>query len=455
MNNKLIREVKGNELLIDALAQAIMSGRPFQQTKDSPYAFILADGVECLGLHVLQYVLEQKPFDLQKCTAFCDLFRKHTHESLYTLSSAFSKWTNQHVVQPYFDCQSNGWRKTYTLKPETKTSVDPNVLHFLCYMAIHYLKYGASFESITAECYFDYVCQLGGTALVEQLKQNGSGTLPQKLTRYHDDDIDCSANDVTACISIQLHHDTQQAYRKALQFIITLFKETDFPHSYYIQFNSPNISYLPIEDLPQTGAHALFAGAVQYPDLHPLIAEYANTVMRIWHWYTDLEEQAASAMPSTFAVFALGLAGRQYFPLVSRYMQTCDEEHQTVQPPFTTAFIGQYGIDTQSLAVFVDCILSMEEHPPVEGVAQLMANTTCLQDLLKIKNDFSDRLRYKDLDERTRHDADELNSLQNILWEQICYAIWGFPKTWPDIIEQAPPQLQPLYQQILTTADDE
>jgi len=219
---------------------------------------------------------------------------------------------------------------------------------------------------------------------------------------------------------------TQQAYRKALQFIITLFKEADFTHSYYIQFNSPNIFYLPIENLPQTGANALFAGAVQYPDLHPLIAEYANTVMRIWHWYTDLKDQDSSAMPSTFAVFALGLAD------------------------------SQYGIDAQSLAVFVDCILlSMEEHPPVEGVAQLVANTTCLQGLLKIKNDFPDHLRYKDLDESTRHDADELNSLQNILWEQTCYAIWGLPRTWPDIVEQAPPQLRPLYQQILTTANDE
>ena len=60
------------------------------------------------------------------------------------------------------------------------------------------------------------------------------------------------------------------------------------------------------------------------------MARYARLAMREFEWYQNLADEAC-AMPGTFAVFALGLEGEPWAPLVTEYLDLCDDEHSSLQ----------------------------------------------------------------------------------------------------------------------------
>ena len=71
--------------------------------------------------------------------------------------------------------------------------------------------------------------------------------------------------------------------------------------------------------------------------------------MREYEWYQNLADEAC-AMPGSFAVFALGLEGEQWAPLVAEYLDLCDDEHSSLQEKFLHALIRKMCIRDSSIA---------------------------------------------------------------------------------------------------------
>ena len=62
-----------------------------------------------------------------------------------------------------------------------------------------------------------------------------------------------------------------------------------------------------------------------------------------FEWYLNLDGEY-SAMPGSFAVFALGLYGEKYHKLACDYLSLCDGEHQSIQGEFVLAYIRKIWI---------------------------------------------------------------------------------------------------------------
>ena len=206
-----------------------------------------------------------------------------------------------------------------TVWPELRLEdVDENLLRFTCYVAVCYTVYGASYNTITTEHYLDLVSQLRPD-MVKQLKTNGSGKLPKDIQRRKTEHFTASANDAFATIRITARDSTEECYAEILDYLCAVLEQEEFPRSYSVEFRGKEKIYLPIPGLPKKGINQLFACAVQHPDLHPAIERYARLAMREFEWYQNLADEAC-AMPGSFAVFALGLEGEQWAPLVAEYL---------------------------------------------------------------------------------------------------------------------------------------
>ena len=143
-----------------------------------------------------------------------------------------------------------------------------------------------------------------------------------------------------------------------------------------------------IPGLPKKGVNQFFACAVQYPKLHADIERYARLAMREYEWYNNLSDESC-AMPGTFAVFALGLEGEQWAPLVTEYLDLCDDEHSSLQDKFLHAFIRKFGFQPWTLGVLVRGALSMQWMKPAKEFRSLIANAESLDALLAVKRRFS------------------------------------------------------------------
>ena len=106
--------------------------------------------------------------------------------------------------------------------------------------------------------------------------------------------------------------------------------------------------------------------------------------MREYEWYQNLADEAC-AMPGSFAVFALGLEGEQWAPLVAEYLDLCDDEHSSLQEKFIHTFFKKYGFTAQSLPVLVHGVQSMQNLKPTKEFRTLIANKESLDALLEIK----------------------------------------------------------------------
>lgn len=441
MNRDYLVAIEGNEELLDRFIDAIWSDT-VKESEEYPHPLALPTGEIFLVDSIIKYFLNKKPFLAENAIQFCDKIRKISPEGFQEYS--LEKWVEENVQQPFFGKRPIRSGADYQLRPGADLlDVNPEHLSFVCYVAICLMKYGASFEIVTVNKYFLMVKSLGSNE-VEELKKYGSKKLAEHLTNYKDENISCVANDVFATIKIKVNNECEAAYQAIFQFINALLK-VDFPKSYTIEFSAKTKNVLPVKGLIKTGVHHLFANGVQYPNLHPLIEAYALLAMKKWEWYHNLQDENC-AMPSTFAVFALGLENEKYFDLVKKYMQEVDEGHQSIQEKFTPAFVEKFGVSKASLPVFISCILSKQEHKPFKLFAEAFHSVQNLQLLLDCKRNFTDFISKSSKEDWSEEDASEMPAY---LWTYVIYSIWGPDSKYPALIKKSPPEMKALYTELL------
>ena len=116
---------------------------------------------------------------------------------------------------------------------------------------------------------------------------------------------------------------------------------------------------------------------------------YAEVAMKEFQWYNDVEEGEKSCMPGSYAVFGLGLIGEEYFPLVSKYFEILDDEHQMVHKYFISALIDRYGVNEKSLPIICQGITSAQFDMVFKNLAKELENPEKKQ----LFNQFSQRKR--------------------------------------------------------------
>ncbi len=391
-----------------------------------------------------RYLNRQKAdhFPLEEAIRFCDNMRRLI--SWNSMGYSVEKWLEREVRRRYFDeKQAVGFLSCFpecTLKSDLRPEeIYEPLLRFACYAAACYTVYGASCESVTTEHFLDLIARLR-PQLVRDLKKQGTGRLPETVRRRKTEHITASANDAFAVIRITAKSASEASCREALEYLCETLGQAGFPHSYSVEFRCPEKIYLDIPGLPKKGVNQLFACAVRYPALHPLMERYARLAMREFEWYANLQG-AQSAMPGSFAVFALAMAGREYRQLACDYLALCDDEHSCLQEKFIHAFIKKFGFTEETLPVFVSGVQSMQELQPAKCFAALADNGTALSALVDVK---------EHLDGYCLKGQEKSPRAKEILWNSVLWAVWGKAalKGGAGIIRKAPENLRGWYQQI-------
>ena len=303
------------------------------------------------------------------------------------------------------------------------------------------LLYGvwSQLRYLTTEHILGLVSQLRPD-MVKQLKTAGSGKLPKDIQRRKTEHFTASANDAFATIRITARDSTEECYAEILDYLCAVLEQEEFPRSYSVEFRGKEKLYLPIPGLPKKGVNQLFACAVQHPNLHPAMERYARLAMREFEWYQNLADEAC-AMPGTFAVFALGLEGEPWAPLVTEYLDLCDDEHSSLQGKFLHALIRKFGFQPWTLGVLVRGALSMQWLEPAREFRSLIANGESLDALLAVKRRFSAYLLPEE---------NEDPKFRAIAWQSLLWAIWGQASEngGSKVIKTAPKELRERYQEI-------
>lgn len=432
--NYLVK-IEGNEALLEKFIEAINSNKIKIDT-EYPEPYVLESGEKFLLSTIIEYFFQTRPFSKEPYIAFFEKIRKISGYNSYDYDLDEE---TEILVSKKFERVKKNKHKIFipttlqNVPPEKLTDDENELLSFLCYLAVCHIKYGPSYAKVTANRYFDIVTQLGSNE-VEQLKKNGTGKLPKSLTEYKDSDITGKANDVFATINIKLANDTEESYKKALTFINNLL-QTDFPKSYEIAFSSKTKELLPIKGLPKCGQNYLFAGAVKYPNLHESILEYIGLAMHKYEWYNNLEAEEC-AMPSTFAVFALGLQSEKYFDTLIKYFETVDEEDQSIQKKFTPVFLEKFGINGKTIKVYIKCIMSMQEHPHSKAFIPYFTNENSLKLLLESKENFA-AYYFTEEDLKGYSDSgDNIQEMADYCWKNVMYTTFGLEKDYNKIAKQ-------------------
>ncbi|MGA3674408.1 DUF6138 family protein [Lysinibacillus agricola] len=259
-------------------------------------------------------------------------------------TSAFDKWAIDFLLQHF--TRSSNYGMNWTLK-EVHPSVDTIEMEFFLYTT---LQIGNS-DPYIPQKYMELAIQLGSKEAAEYLK-NGSGKFART---YRGELIEGRNNDITQTIEIRILSEEELAYKEALDYIINLLKQK-FPKSYQLKLESSQKNFLPLKELARSELHQFFANALSYPALFPKLAEYADTAMEEYAWYEDVEPSEESVMPGTYAVMGLGLYSEDYFPLVCRYMELVDTEHQLAQDGYAEAFIEVHGVKKELMPVIVSIL---------------------------------------------------------------------------------------------------
>ena len=383
-----------------------------------------------------------KEFSCENAVSLCDAMRRLA--GWQEIRYALEKYIEKQVQERYFlvgECE-DGFTvfPPCTVRPELQTEdVDEGLLRFACYVAVCHTVYGQSFESLTTEHILGLVSQLCPD-MVKELKTAGSGKLPPNIQKRKTKHLTASANDAFATIRITAKDSTEECYDEALDYLCAVLEQEEFPRSYSVEFRGKEKLYLPIPGLPKKGVNQLFACAVQHPNLHPAIERYARLAMREYEWYQNLADEAC-AMPGSFAVFALGLEGEQWAPLVAEYLDLCDDEHSSLQAKFLHALIRKFGFQPWTLGVLVRGTLSMQWLEPAKEFSRLIANAESLDALLAVKHRFSAYL----LSEENKDPK-----FRAIAWQSLLRAIWGTSSEngGSKVIKSAPKELKEKYQQV-------
>ena len=383
-----------------------------------------------------------KEFSCENAVSLCDAMRRLA--GWQEIRYALEKYIEKQVQERYFLVgeREDGFTvfPPCTVRPELQTEdVDEGLLRFACYVAVCHTVYGQSFESLPPEHILGLVSQLRPD-MVKELKTAGSGKLPPNIQKRKTKHLTASANDAFATIRITAKDSTEECYDEALDYLCAVLEQEEFPRSYSVEFRGKEKLYLPIPGLPKKGVNQLFACAVQHPNLHPAIERYARLAMREYEWYQNLADEAC-AMPGSFAVFALGLEGEQWAPLVAEYLDLCDDEHSSLQAKFLHALIRKFGFQPWTLGVLVRGTLSMQWLEPAKEFSRLIANAESLDALLAVKHRFSAYL----LSEENKDPK-----FRAIAWQSLLRAIWGTSSEngGSKVIKSAPKELKEKYQQV-------
>ncbi|MCM3340680.1 DUF6138 family protein [Paenibacillus sp. MER TA 81-3] len=262
---------------------------------------------------------------------------------------AFKSWAEDHFLPQHFN-QTDDYSDKWVLKEEAShPSEDAEEMEFFLYASV---QIGFN-EPDTRLKYLELAVQLGSKRAADYLKI-GSGKF---ASTYQGERVEARNNDVTQTIDIRILSEEEAAYGEALDYIIDLLRK-GFPKGYTLKLKSSQKHVLPYKKLAKSKLHRFFANALSYPALFTKVAEYADTAMEEFAWYSDVEPSEKSAMPGTYAVLGLGLYSEDYFSLVCRYMGMVDTEHQMVQDGYPQAFIEAHGVKAEHMQVIVSMLLA-------------------------------------------------------------------------------------------------
>ncbi len=258
--------------------------------------------------------------DAEKAIAFSENLRRQSRWG--EIDHHLLDMLQRELQEKYFIVTGNEddhfWDREYSLKPGIRAGQVPEpLLRFACYVAVSYKVYGMDFQYLDANYLFGLVEKVRPD-MVKKLKEHGTGRLPLNLQKRKTEHFTASANDAFAVIRITARNSTEECCHEVLNYLCELLEQEDFPRSYAVEFKGPEKRYLPITGLPKKGVNQLFACAVQYPGLHPLMERYARLAMRQYEQYTNLSDEQC-ALPGSFAVFALGMLGQEWQQLVWDY----------------------------------------------------------------------------------------------------------------------------------------
>ena len=303
-------------------------------------------------------------------------WKKTMEEYRFGLHYHTNEWKETVFMPLYYNVKGEDWSKEYTLKKDLEVkNIDQAKLNLFIQQALWRIKYKEYSWDVRFACEdLERAAKELGSEKAAMYLKKGTGNLPENIIHYKDNDIECDANDVLATINVKIKQESAAAYDKALDFIIALLK-TDFPRSYQIKFSSKAPKqFLDIKGIAKSPTHRFFAQALQYEELHSKIAAYAEAAMREFEWYNDVEEGEKSCMPGSYAVFGLGLISEEYFPLVSKYFELLDDEHQMVHKYFISALIDRYGVNEKSLPLICQGITSAQFDMVFKNLAKEMEN---------------------------------------------------------------------------------
>ena len=429
----------------DLCIQDVLNGTARENHSAYPTVVRNHNGTPFLPDQLLERYLTSLPlkgFPNEDAVFLCDAMRRLVgwQEICYELE----KYIEKQVQERYFLVgeREDGFTvfPPCTVLPELRPEdVDEGLLHFACYVAVCYTVYGQSFEALKTEHILGLVSQIRPD-IVKDLKTNGSGKLPSNIQKRKTKHLTASANDAFATIRITAKDSTEECYDEALDYLCAVLSQEEFPRSYSVEFRGKEKIYLPIPGLPKKGVNQLFACAVQYPSLHPAMERYARLAMREFEWYQNLADEAC-AMPGTFAVFALGLEGERWAPLVTEYLDLCDDEHSSLQGKFLHALIRKFGFQPWTLGILVRGAVSMQWLEPAKEFRSLIANAESLDALLAVKRRFSAYLLPEE---------NEDPKFRAIAWQSLLWAIWGKDSEngGSKAIKTAPKELKEKYQQV-------
>ena len=429
----------------DQCIQDVLDGTAKENHSGYPVVVRNQNGTPFLPSQLLERYLSKLPlkgFPYADAVAFCDALRRLA--GWKEIDHTLGQYIEHQVQERYFEVgEKEDYFSAYppcTVWPELRPEdVDDGLLRFACYVAVCYTVYGASYDSLTTEHILGLVSQLRPD-MVKQLKTGGSGKLPKDIQRRKTEHFTASANDAFATIRITARDSTEECYGEILDYLCAVLEQEEFPNSYSVEFRGKEKLYLPIPGLPKKGVNQLFACAVQHPNLHPAMERYVHLAMREDEWYQNLADEAC-AMPGSFAVFALGLEGEQWAPLVAEYLDLCDNEHSSLQEKFLHAFIRKFGFQLWTLGILVRGALSMQWLKPAKEFHSLIANAESLDALLTVKRRFSAYLLPEE---------DKDPKFRAIAWQSLLWAIWGKDSEngGSKTIKTAPKELKEKYQQV-------
>lgn len=430
----------------DQCIEDVLAGKAKENHSAYPMVVRNQTGTPFLPSQLLDRYLDRLPlkgFPYDEAVSFCDAFRRLVgwKEIHYQLG----QYVEKQVQQRYFLVgeREDGFTvfPPCTLCPELRPEdVDENLLRFVCYVAVCFTVYGASYDTLTTDHYLGLVSQLR-PEMVKHLKKHGSRKLPKDIQARKTAHFSATTNDAFATIRISAKDATEACFAEILDYLCEVLEQSDFPRSYSVEYRGKDKRYLPIPGLPKKGINQLFACAVQYPNLHPMIERYARLAMQEYEYYQNIAEEYC-AMPGTFAVFALGLEGLQWRTLVCDYLDLCDDEHSSLQEKFIHTFFKKYGFTVETMPVLVHGVQSMQAMNPDKAFRTLIGNETSLNALLEVKAHLADYLP---------EDSDRDKRSLEFLWREVLWGVWGSMSLEKSkkLITQAPEHLRHIYRQVL------